>query len=265
MCCEAHVGRCAFHDTGITCSAKVSCATALPPAAALPRLRLSVCYWRGSVGLPDRQAVLLREPLPVGATPPLPSYPSFVQAERVIVEPTNRQPGGSSTFSKTACHHASARLPPGATKIDETTIDCLGAADFAAFTVWRDPTTKAQIGACEYFMSEAPPSQQYLGSDATYVGRVSVAMGDPPSNITADAWHGFLDTARGPQEITAYVNPTDATQLYKLVWAQATLAEEFPPESWTRPAPRCEATTSRSATVASESNFLHPLSPAFSP
>ena len=99
---------------------------------------------------------------------------------------------------------------------------------------WRDPTTKAQIGACEYFMSEAPPSQQYLGSGAAYVGRVSVAMGDPPSNITADAWHGFLDTARGPQEITAYVNPTDATQLYKLVWAEATLAEEFPPESWNK-------------------------------
>ena len=33
MCCEAHVGRCAFHDTGIACGAKVSCATALPPAA----------------------------------------------------------------------------------------------------------------------------------------------------------------------------------------------------------------------------------------
>ena len=153
----------------------------------------------------------------------------------MIVEPTNRQPGWIlHNFSDTACHHASARLPPGASKIDETTIDCLGAADFAAFTVWRDPTTKAQIGACEYFMSEAPPSQQYLGSDATYVGRVSVAMGDPPTNITADAWHGFLDTARGPQEITAYVNPTDATQLYKLVWAQATLAEEFPPESWNK-------------------------------
>ncbi len=175
------------------------------------------------------------ETAPVGATPPLPSYPSFVQAARVIVEPTNRQPGWIlHNFSKTACHHASARLPPGAAKIDETTIDCLGAADFAAFTVWRDPATKAQIGACEYFMSEAPPSQQYLGSDATYVDRVSVGMGDPPRNITADAWHGFLDTARGPQEITAYVNPTDATQLYKLVWAEATLAEEFPPESWNK-------------------------------
>ena len=59
----------------------------------------------------------------VAATPPLPSYPSFVQAERVIVEPTNRQPGWILHNFSTACHHASARLPPSATKIDETTID----------------------------------------------------------------------------------------------------------------------------------------------
>ena len=173
------------------------------------------------------------------AAPPLPAFPSYVEAERVIVEgppSPNRQPGWIlHNFSKTACHHASARLPPGQSRIDETTIDCLGPADFAAFTVWRDPTTKAQIGSCEYFTSMAPSSQQYIGTDATYVGRVSVAMGDPPSNITADAWHGSLDTARGPQEITAYVNPTDATQLYKLEWAQTSLAEEFPPASWNKP------------------------------
>ena len=89
------------------------------------------------------------ETAPVGATPPLPSYPSFVQAERVIVEPTNRQPGWVlHNFSKIACHHASARLPPNAAKIDETTIDCLGAADFAAFTVVRRVPQRRPRFAC---------------------------------------------------------------------------------------------------------------------
>ena len=52
MCCahEAHVGRCAFHDTGITCGAKSDCPTDKP------------CFC---------------ETAPVGATPPLPSYPSL--------------------------------------------------------------------------------------------------------------------------------------------------------------------------------------------
>ena len=71
------------------------------------------------------------------AAPPLPAFPSYVEAERVIVEgppSPNRQPGWIlHNFSKTACHHASARLPPGQSRIDETTIDCLGPADFAAF------------------------------------------------------------------------------------------------------------------------------------
>ena len=77
---RGHVGRCTFHDRHY-CGAKSDCPT----------------------------MAVLRETAPVGATPPLPSYPSSSARDR----DNNRQPDGSSTSRTRPCHHASARLPPG--------------------------------------------------------------------------------------------------------------------------------------------------------
>ena len=129
---------------------------------------------------------------PLLNTPVLPVFPDKFSATRSITESSGRQPGWVKHDYQSGLH-SSARTPPSSTRMDETLVVT---AENVAYTVWRDPTTRAEQ-SCEVF-SNSPQYQKqaFLRVGAQYVGKVQVPMGDPAVNVTADKWTGELDSLK---------------------------------------------------------------------